>query len=530
VWIEDLGATNATQLNGAPVRRAPVQPGDEVTMGGLVAAVHVAALPSRGPALLNHERFLAALDAEAVRCRLFARAAAVVMLEGTDVQRADEVFARLRAVDQLGVYSDNTLELLLPEAAAEEAQESAGALVSDGLASRAGLALIPEHGISAAELVAVSRGALQQAAAGRVSLARSQRAPRPAADPSGVIWGRSPAMLELRDTIDRLASSQIPVLVMGETGAGKEVLARMIHAGSPRRSAPLVCVNCGAIPASILESTLFGHERGAFTGATQSVKGIFEEAHGGTLLLDEIGELPMPAQAALLRVLETRRLTRVGSTREIPADVRIIAATNRDLEAMCTSGQFRQDLYFRLNALSLILPPLRERLEEIPPLVELFIRQANEANGRAVRGVDDRALRLLCRYPWPGNIRELRNAIERATVIARGSLLTPADLPVPVRSLAGLAAGERPAGSEAQGSEGAAPEGAPGPEQATAPEASLDLNARVRQLERDLVMEALRRSGGDRAAASRLLGIPPRTLSHKIERLGLRKGYSVAED
>jgi len=215
------------------------------------------------------------------------------------------------------------------------------------------------------------------------------------------------------------------------TGTGKEVLARLIHEGGPRRDKPLVAVNCGAIPAELLESTLFGHERGAFTGAGQQQKGLFEAADGGTIMLDEVGELPAAAQVALLRVLEEKRVRRVGATREIEVDVRVIAATHRDLEAMVEARSFRRDLFYRLNGVDVTLPPLRARREDIAPLAERFLKKAAKANGREVRSIAPEAMVLLKEYGWPGNVRELRNAVERAVVIAEAARL----LDMPLRTL-----------------------------------------------------------------------------------------------
>jgi DNA-binding NtrC family response regulator len=326
-------------------------------------------------------------------------------------------------------------------------------------------------------------------------------------------------MISVFNTVTRLARSPIPVLLLGETGTGKEVVARAIHERSPRRARPMVCVNCGAIPAQLVESTLFGHERGAFTGASQQQRGIFEAADGGTVLLDEIGELPPAAQAALLRVLETRRVVRVGSSREIEVDVRVVAATHRDLEAMCASGGFRLDLLYRLNAMTLTIPPLRARPEEIKPLTLRFLHQANEANGLALRGVEPAALALLQRYPWPGNVRELRNAIERAAILAEGERVAEQDLPERVR---GTHVAEPGADREAM-SEGEEP--------APALAEGADIRARLLRYEAKLIVEALRDTQWNQTEAAHALGMPLRTLVHKIKTLGIRKlGYAPTRE
>ncbi len=212
-------------------------------------------------------------------------------------------------------------------------------------------------------------------------------------------------MRAVAELVPRLARSAIPVLLLGETGAGKEVIARLLHESGPRRPRPLVAVNCGAIPGQLIEAALFGHEKGSFTGALQQQKGIFEAADGGTVLLDEVGELPPAAQAALLRVLETKRVVRLGSTREIEVGVRLIAATHRDLEAMCRAGSFRLDLYYRVSPMVIHVPPLRERREDIAPLAERFLQLAAAAEGGPPRTLDPEALALLAAHPWPGNVR-----------------------------------------------------------------------------------------------------------------------------
>jgi DNA-binding NtrC family response regulator len=271
----------------------------------------------------------------------------------------------------------------------------------------------------------------------------------------------------------------------------------------------LISVNCGGIPAQLVESTLFGHERGAFTHAVQQQKGVFEAADGGTVLLDEIGELPPPAQAALLRVLESKRFTRVGSTKEIDVNVRVVAATHRDLEAMVEAGSFRSDLLFRLNAMTLTIPPLRARREDIGPLCKRFLEQANQANGREIRGFSREALALLEGYSWPGNIRELYNAVERAVVIADGDLIAAADLPERVR---------RGAGSMSTHGSGREATGALEPEGGS-------MKNRLSRAEQEAILDALREADGSQTGAARILDMPLRTLQHKIKSHGIKKGY-----
>jgi DNA-binding NtrC family response regulator len=307
------------------------------------------------------------------------------------------------------------------------------------------------------------------------------------------------AMRGLLETVGRVAASRIPVILRGETGTGKEVLARLIHDGGPRRPRRMVRVNCGAISPSLIESTLFGHEKGSFTTALQQQKGVFEEADKGTVFLDEIGELAPAAQVALLRVLETGCFSRVGSTREIAVDARLIAATHRDLEAMVEEGTFREDLFYRLNTIMLVIPPLRERVDEIGPLAARFLSQANKTSGRQVEGITPAALELLQAYRWPGNVRELRNAVERAVVVARADRIQPSDLPPRVHALDADATAPPPAVG-----------------------AGKEHRKLVHNYEAQIIVDALNATGWIRRDAALRLGMPVRTLSHKMAVLGIK--------
>jgi DNA-binding NtrC family response regulator len=326
-------------------------------------------------------------------------------------------------------------------------------------------------------------------------------------------------MRELMEKAERMASSRMPIVLHGETGTGKEVLAILLHKLGPRADKPMVRINCGAIPTHLVESTLFGHERGAFTGAVHQHKGVFEEANGGLVFLDEIAELALPAQTALLRVLETGKLTRVGSSRELSVDVRVIAATHRDLYAMVQSGQFRQDLYYRLSPLTIELPPLRERTDEIEPLALHFLRQANQENEGRIKGIAPSAMEQLKAYSWPGNVRELRNVIGGAALISRSSYISVHDLPARVVG-GGLGVPKAQAPVPAAAPPSQRPEAeAPAPAGTTAGE----LRARLQQYEAQLVRETLRSVNWNRAQAARLLKMPLRTLSHRIKVLGIKK-------
>jgi len=300
----------------------------------------------------------------------------------------------------------------------------------------------------------------------------------------------------------RAARTDIPVLITGETGTGKEHLARTIHLDSARSCGPFRAVNCGAIPASLVESVLFGHERGAFTGADKRASGLFEEAERGTLFLDEVAELPPAAQAALLRVLESKTYHRVGGNQQLRADVRIVAATHCDLERAVLKGTFRADLLYRINAAALELPPLRERRDEIEVLAHRFLADCADRWGVQIEVIEHDAMERLHAYEWPGNIRQLRNAIERATLVAPLRVLREQDLPAYLR--------DELAPSSAIGSE---------------PPVALDggLKRALRAYEARLLEEALRSMGGNRTATAKLLRIPIRTLFRRLSELGVRE-------
>jgi two-component system response regulator AtoC len=312
--------------------------------------------------------------------------------------------------------------------------------------------------------------------------------------PSGIV-GRSPALAAALGLADKVARHPSTVLITGESGTGKELVARYVHRASPRADAPFVAVNCGAIPESLLESELFGHAKGAFTGATSEREGLFAEADGGTLFLDELGELPMPLQVKLLRALQEGEVRRVGDNVPRTVDVRLVAATARDLEADVADGKFRSDLYYRVNVMRIHLPALRERTEDVPELVRHFIARFNRRLGLQVEGATAATMRALMEYAWPGNVRELENVIERAMVLADGSQLGPDQLPNLLVSPA------------------------PGP----APVTGLDLSVkrRTEELERTLIAEALQRTRGNRTRAAKLLDLSHRALLYKIREYGI---------
>ena len=321
----------------------------------------------------------------------------------------------------------------------------------------------------------------------------------------GRIAGTSPAWRETLRHAARVASSETTVLVTGESGTGKEVVAHLIHCGSSRAAGPFVAINCAALPEQLLESELFGHERGAFTGAVASHAGKIEQAAGGTLFLDEIGEMHPLVQAKLLRVLQERELQRLGGTRTLRADVRVVAATNRDLVSAIERGEFRQDLFYRLNVFEIHVAPLRERREDILPLAEAFLDELGRTMGRSAELSRDGRAGLL-EHPWPGNVRELRNALERAILLADGGLITRSHLPA--ASVAGRFAMRR---SLASGST------QPPPTSLT-PDRELDLRA----MDRGFVEKAFRAARGNKSEAARLLGLSRSQLYSRLERYGIR--------
>ena len=308
--------------------------------------------------------------------------------------------------------------------------------------------------------------------------------------------GEHPLVRQVTDLARRVAPSDVTVLLLGESGTGKEVLARAIHATSQRRDRPFVAVNCGAIPAELLESEMFGHERGAFTGATVARTGLFAHAHGGTILLDEIAEMSPALQVKLLRVLQDKEVRPVGSDRSQRVDVRVIAATNKDLGEQVRRGLFREDLFYRLQVIPIALPPLRERRSDVPMLVEHFLARHNLGRARPI-AIAEEALVHLWEYDWPGNVRELENVIERLVVLNDGGRIGVEDLPSNVRAFLSEKRLPRPS----LGAEG------------------IDLNRAVEEFEGRLIAEALERTRGNKQAAARLLGLKRTTLVAKLRKV-----------
>jgi two-component system response regulator AtoC len=329
---------------------------------------------------------------------------------------------------------------------------------------------------------------------------------------SRAIVAASDSMKEVVDLVQRAAEYKTTVLITGESGVGKEVVARTIHELSDRAQQPFVAVNCGAIPEALLESEFFGHARGAFTGASEPKPGLFREADGGTLFLDEIGELPQALQVKLLRVLQEEEVRAVGEAKPVSVDVRIVAATARELEREVSAERFRADLFYRLNVFRIVVPPLRERPQDIPVLADHLLQQLAQRVGKAVRPVRGEVLETLCSYGWPGNVRELENCLERALILARGEDLTLDVLPI-ARGRAGLA---QPAETSSRG--------------AQSQDEDLSVKRRGRALEERLIRLALERTGGNRTQAARILEISARALQYKIKEYAIEPLNPVRRD
>ena len=304
----------------------------------------------------------------------------------------------------------------------------------------------------------------------------------------GPLVGQSLAMRRVMALIEQVAPSSASVVIVGESGTGKELAARTIHDVSPRAAGPYIAINCAALPETLMESELFGHERGAFTGADRRREGCFELATGGTLLLDEIGEMKPELQAKLLRVLEERKLRRLGGSTEISVDVRVLAATNRNLEAQLREGKFREDLYYRLNVFTIQLPTLRERLEDLPTLIEHFLRQLTPSAGKQIMGMEAECLELLKSQRWPGNVRQLRNVIERALIVTRGPMISVTDLPAEIK---------------------------PGDGQRSTLDVHVGMS--LSAVKRELVLQTLNLTGGNKVKAAEILGVSIKTLYNNLK-------------
>jgi diguanylate cyclase (GGDEF)-like protein len=513
VLVEDLGSRNGTTLNGQKIDQpTTVSPGDEIGIGPATAMISLDT-PIRTRKELHTSQFLdARLAAECDRGIRFKRPFALVMIHlHGDHEAADELVnlasGSVRPMDVVAEYSPDEIALLLPEANRQVAEASARQL-ADVLAEQAqtkggkvkvriGVACFPDDAAQPGAIIGQAKAAMRSARTGLVPVGIAEA--KPVALESGDIVVADPKMKRVFELVAKVADSKMTVLLTGETGAGKEVIAEAIHQKSHREAKPYIRINCACLTETLLESELFGHERGSFTGADRRKIGYFEACDGGTLFLDEIGEMPLSLQSKLLRVLEESRFTRVGGTAEIQVDVRVVCATNRDLAQEVQAGRFREDLFFRVSAFTIVIPALRERRSEIPLLADVFIKQVSNDLDGAAPTLSPEALRLMESYNWPGNVRELRNAIERAAVLETSGRIEPEHLPDRIRD---QAVSQHAVGGQ------------------TTP---TDMRETIADVERASIVKALESCAGNQTRAAKQLGISRRSLIYKMEKYGLKK-------
>jgi DNA-binding NtrC family response regulator len=514
VAIFDLDSHNGTYVNKVRVTgRCTLQPNDVITIHGTTLVFHATPPEAVSAAVLDMPAFLRAIDHELERTVPYERLFSVLCLvgvrggDGQVAQRA--VVAQLRRVDAVAWSGDTTLYVLLPEAGVEEAVAVATRIRSrlDRGALRIGHVTCPEDGYGADTLIARAHDAAMTAGPGKI--AGLEHACQTLMIGTQHVIVADPTVARLYALIERLAPVALPVLVTGETGCGKELVAIAIHARSQRAGKQVISLNCAALHESLVDSELFGHERGAFSGAVTSRAGLIEAASGSTLFLDEVGELAPAVQAKLLRVLESHRVTRVGDVREREVDVRIVAATNRDLEADVAAGRFRRDLFFRLSAATLHLPPLRERPRELPLLAAAFLAEACRGSGRRAMRISEPAMAMLLEHSWPGNVRELKNLMQYVAAAVPADVVLPEHL------------AERLGRMRTQ----------PGPATVTAAAPILTrpgeplqfrpLADEVRELEITRIREAIEATGGNQTRAAGLLAMPVRTFFEKAKLYGL---------
>jgi two-component system response regulator AtoC len=485
----------------SPGVRVRLNLGEAITIGSTILLVQSRAPSLKPRQVWPHVYFETRLIEECARAQNLRStfALARLRLDGEEAAgRAREaIAAELRPGDVIATYGPREYELLLVDTDRPQSEsivaQIVAALQKMGMPARSSLVSYPADG--AAPQILVSR-------ASALLLARDERRRAP----EGFVVENA-RMRQLYAMAERVAAATINVLITGETGVGKEVLAATVHSRSPRAGRPFLCINCAALSESLLESELFGHEKGAFTGAVQTKPGLLEAASGGTLLLDEVGEMSLSMQAKLLRVLETHQVMRVGATKPLSIDVRFIAATNRDLEEEVANRTFREDLFFRLNGICLEIPPLRERPEEIEPLARRSMENVARQMDRGVPALSGDALELLRSYGWPGNIRELRNVMERAMILCAGEEITPEHLPAQKM--------RRPV------EQGVLPAASSSPAMMATPMAVREpgLGGRDEKMAnaRRAIIDALERCAGNQTRAAELLGISRRTLCSRLK-------------
>ncbi len=510
VLVNDAASRNGTFVNGELITEPRrLASGDEIRAGSASVVLGVTAGSAARPRLEStcylDERLSAEVDRGLCFHRTFALALIALRGDSDRIDAAtDEISASLRPMEAIAEYAPGMLAIVMPEVDAAAAERGVAGLLERlgptdrGLAVSVGVAAFPEHATTPAGLIARALAALEvvrrRGEGGDVA-----RPPEDVPADLGAIVIADAKMHRIHEHLRKVAEHSITVLVRGETGVGKEVIAAAIHAASDRRKGPLIRINCASLPETLLESELFGHERGAFTGADRRKTGYFEAAHGGTLFLDEIGEMTPALQAKLLRVLEQRRITRVGGVEEVEVDVRVICATHRDLELECKRDAFRSDLFFRISAFTIVVPPLRDRPAEVEELARAFIQQAAQQLRRIPPALSPAAMHALRRYSWPGNVRELKNAIERAMVLHQGGTIGLEDLPDAMRELR--------------------PEATPIPVVLDGPR---DIRVHLAELEKDAISSALDATKGNQTEAAKQLGISRRTLIYRMEKYGLK--------
>ena len=503
--VEDRGSHNGTRVDGAQIT-APheLAAGDVIEIGAATIVFHSTGR-DHGAREVELQAFLREVEREIERTRVSRRGFAVFAIRAPGaVGMRELVLGNLRAFEVGAAAGADELLVLCPELDGDPAAlaRELAQLIAVLAPPRIGYATCPHDGFAAGALVAAARAALAEPPPGDEP-ARGRRLR--AGDVEIVV--AEPATTQLYVLVERLARSELPVLLRGETGAGKEVVARALHAWSRRASGPFVAINCAALPEQLVESELFGHERGAFSGAVASKPGLLESARGGTVLLDEVGDMPLPTQAKLLRALETKRVLRLGSVEERDIDIRLVAATHRDLDADVASGRFRRDLFFRLGGGTLVLPPLRDRPRELVLLAEAFLADACRAIGRPVQQLSDDAILELVAHPWPGNVRELQHVMHYLAAAVPGRTLLASD----VRQRLSTSTLASP------------PPPTPTPTPAAGAIANrVTLRDELAALERQRIVEALDAHDGHQANAAAALAMPLRTFVAKLKRYQIR--------
>ncbi|MEO8704744.1 MAG: sigma 54-interacting transcriptional regulator [Kofleriaceae bacterium] len=495
--ISDLGSHNGTRVNGQQLDGARLLAiGDVVAIGEVILVVHGelgAELPN---VILDEATWRRRLTEEVARAVEYRRSLAMLAIENA---QPDSIGGALRKIDVIGRSENQDTLVLLPEADPAAANELAQVVSRATPKSRVGVAMCPSDATDADSLIMAAHAAARAAPEGGIGTVADTVERRQLGERTVLLC--HPTMIRVFDLLRRLASSLVSVLVVGESGVGKENAAYALHHYSPRRNGPFIALNCGGFTESLVESQLFGHDRGAFTGANTARPGVFEAAHGGTLFLDEIGELPLSMQAKLLRVVENRKVTRLGETRERDVDVRIVAATNRDIEQEVAGGRFRSDLRFRISGAQVHLPPLRDRRCEIPILFRELLAVASSQVERTAPTPSPLVLQLLLSYGWPGNVRELKNLADSLVATVEDNVIEPEDLPEPYQ-------GTRVATT-------------PLHVVRDTPVAMRRLADELEELERLRMTEALVKTSGVKTRAAAMLGMPIRTFNSKFKQYGL---------